>query len=95
MTTTNKQESGPKTGQPEREPRVEAEIGCRLKAYYADILSQPIPDRLLQALKAAQEQSPVVKADRKLIDRRMAAFCMDRSRPRRRPAFLAAMQRKR
>ncbi len=65
MTTTNKQENGPKTGQPEREPRVEAEIGCRLKAYYADILSQPIPDRLLQALTPAQEQSPVVKADRR------------------------------
>jgi hypothetical protein len=64
MTTTNKQENGPKTCQPEREPRVEAEIGCRLKAYYADILSQPIPDRLLQTLKAAQEQGSVAKADR-------------------------------
>jgi hypothetical protein len=64
MTTTNKQENGPKTCQPEREPRVEAEIGCRLKAYYADILSQPIPDRLLHALKAAQEQALVEKADR-------------------------------
>jgi hypothetical protein len=31
MTTTNEQEDGPKTCQPEREPRVEAEIGCRLK----------------------------------------------------------------
>ena len=64
MTTTNKQENGPKICQPEREPRVEAEIGRRLKAYYADILSQPVPDRLLQALKAAQEQGSVAKADR-------------------------------
>jgi len=64
MTTTNKQENGPKTCQPEREPRVEAEIGCRLKAYYADILSEPIPDRLLLALKAAQEQGSFAKADR-------------------------------
>ena len=64
MTTTNKQENGPKTCQPEREPRVEAEIGCRLKAYYTDILSEPIPDRLLQTLKAAQEQGSVAKTDR-------------------------------
>jgi hypothetical protein len=64
MTTTNKQENGPKICQPEREPRVEAEIGCRLKAYYADILSEPIPDRLLQTLKAAQEQGSVAKAGR-------------------------------
>jgi hypothetical protein len=64
MTTTNKQENGPKICQPERELRDEAEIGCRLKAYYANILSQPIPDRLLQALKAAQEEGSVAKADR-------------------------------
>ena len=64
MTTTNKQENGPKTCQPEREPRAEAEIECRLKAYYADILRQPIPDRLLQTLRAAQEQGSVAKADR-------------------------------
>jgi Anti-sigma factor NepR len=64
MTTTNKQENGPKICHPEPEPRVESEIECRLKAYYADILSQPIPDRLLQALKAAQEQGSVVKPDR-------------------------------
>jgi hypothetical protein len=64
MTTTNKQENGPKTCQPELEPRLEAEIECRLKTYYADILSQPIPGRLLQALKAAQEKSSVVKAVR-------------------------------
>jgi Anti-sigma factor NepR len=64
MTTTSKQENGPKTCQPEREPRLEAEIERRLKTYYADILSQPIPGRLLQALKAAQEQGSVVKADR-------------------------------
>ena len=64
MTTIKKQENGPKTREPEREPRLEAEIECRLKNYYADILSQPIPGRLLQALKAAQEQSSVVKADR-------------------------------
>jgi hypothetical protein len=64
MTTTNKQESAPKTCHPEREPRVEAEIGCRLKAYYADILRQAIPDRLLQTLKAAQEQASVAKAVR-------------------------------
>ena len=57
MTTANKQ--GPKTRQPEREPSVEAEIGCRLKAYYADILSRPIPDRLLHALKPAQEPGSV------------------------------------
>ncbi len=64
MPTTNKQENGLKICQPEREPRFEAEIECRLKAYYSDILSQPIPDRLLQALKAAQEQGSVAKADR-------------------------------
>ena len=64
MTTTKKQENGPKTCQPEREPRVEAENECRLKPNYADILSQPIPGRLLQALKAAQEQGSVVNADR-------------------------------
>jgi hypothetical protein len=64
MTTTNKQENRPKTCQPELEPRLEAEIECRLKTYYADILGQPIPGRLLQALKAAQEQGSVVKADR-------------------------------
>ena len=63
MTTTNKQENGPKICQPEREPKVEAEIECRLKAYYADVLSQPIPDQLLQALKTVQEQGSVAKAD--------------------------------
>ena len=82
MTTANKQ--GPKTRPPEREPSVEAEIGCRLKAYYADILSRPIPDRLLHALKPARSQV-----------RSVAAFCEDRSRPNRRRAFLAAMQPKR
>jgi hypothetical protein len=35
-----------------------------LKAYYTEILSQPVPDRLLQALKAAHEQASVAKADR-------------------------------
>jgi hypothetical protein len=64
MTTTNKQENGPKICQPEREPRVEAEIEYRLKAYYANILCQPIPDRLLQTLKAKQEQGSIAKADR-------------------------------
>ena len=59
MTTANKQENGPKTRQPEREPIIEAEIGHRLKAYYADILSRPIPDRLLHALKPAQEPGSV------------------------------------
>ena len=59
MTTANKQENGPKTCQPEQELRVEAEIACRLKAYYADILSRPIPDRLLHALKPAQEPASV------------------------------------
>ena len=66
MTIINKQENGPKICQPEREPKVEAEIGCRLKAYYADILRQPIPNRLLQTLKAAQEQGSVAKADRQV-----------------------------
>jgi hypothetical protein len=64
MTTTNKPENGPKICQPKRKPTVEAEIECRLKAYYADILSQPIPDRLLQALRAVQEQGSVAQADR-------------------------------
>ena len=64
MTTTNKQEGRPKTRQPQRDPRVEAEIGRRLSAYYADMLSQPIPDRLLLALKAAQEQGSFANADR-------------------------------
>ncbi len=64
MTTTNKQENAPKTFHPEREPRVEAEIGSRIKAYYADILCQPIPDRLLKALKVAQEKGSVAKTDR-------------------------------
>ena len=66
MTTTNKPENAPKICQPKRKPTVEAEIECQLKAYYADILSQPIPDRLLQALKAAQEQGSVAKADRQV-----------------------------
>ncbi len=66
MTIINKQENGPNICQPEREPKVEAEIECRLKAYYADILSQPIPNRLLQTLKAAQEQGSVAKADRQV-----------------------------
>lgn len=64
MTTTNKQGDGLKICQPEREPRVGTEIERRLKACYADILRQPIPDRLLQALKAAQEKGSVAKADR-------------------------------
>jgi hypothetical protein len=66
MTITNEQEHGPKICQPERQPSVEAEIECRLKAYYANILSRPIPDRLLRALKAAQEQSSVAKAHRRM-----------------------------
>jgi hypothetical protein len=65
MTTTNKQGDGLKICQPEREPRVGTEIERRLKACYADILRQPIPDRLLQALKAAQEPGSVAEADRR------------------------------
>lgn len=63
MTTINKQETGP-TREPEREPRAGTEIERRLKAYYTDILSQPVPDRLLQALDAARERASVAKPDR-------------------------------
>jgi hypothetical protein len=64
MTTTKKQEGRPKTCHPEREPKVGTEIERRLKACYADMFSQPVPDRLLQALKAAQEQASLAKAVR-------------------------------
>jgi Anti-sigma factor NepR len=45
------------TQKPETTPLVQDMIGARLKAYYARIAEEPIPERFTELLKQLDEQS--------------------------------------
>ena len=57
-TEASRKRTGMKQSSDSADPLVQAAIGVRLRSYYEEVASQPIPDRFVELLKQLDEQKP-------------------------------------